>query len=207
MYPLITAVPGLAALGKRYVALYQPTVSRLEQEYAEARTGAQKIPQVAAGVWDPARYLMNPARAGYREVVELCGGVLGRLPPGAHYWDDDGKGGYPLHYYYQGLRGERPDVSLHLLLAWHVDEQSASAEAEVMRSTLDRGGQVFVSTIEWPERELVIQLSQAMHGKVDATSLRRMGTAEFMRSIPGLTVTAVPLGTRPGLAIYRISPR
>ena len=207
LYPLVTGAPALAELGRRYVALYRPNVSRLEQEYADARQGAQVVSQIAAGVWDPARYLMNPSRARYREVEDFCGGVLTRLPPGAHYWDDDGKGGYPLHYYYQGLVHKRPDLTLHLVLAWHVTEQSASDEARVMRSVLDRGGEVFVSTVEWPERELLIQLSREISAEADAKSLRRMDGGGFRRSVPGLAITAVPLGTRPGLAVYRVRLR
>ncbi|HVP17455.1 MAG TPA: hypothetical protein VMU36_00560 [Spirochaetia bacterium] len=206
MYPLVTTIPGLAAVGKRYIAMYPP-VSGLERQYAEARARASGLSQVTAGVWDPVRYLMNPARAGYREVAEFCGGVLKRLPPSSHYWDDDTKGGYPIQYYYQGLIKERPDVSLHLLFSLHVDEQSASAQAQVMRSMLDGGGEFFVSTIEWPERELLIQLSRAMRPDVDARSLRLMAAAEFRRQAPGLVITPVPLGTRPGLAIYRVSLR
>jgi hypothetical protein len=207
LYPLVTGIPALAELGRRYVALYRPNVSRLEQEYVDARQGAQVVSQIAAGIWDPARYLMNPARAGYREVEDLCGGVLGRLPPNAHYWDDDGKGGYPLYYYYQGLRHARPDVTLHLLMAWHVTELSASDEARVMHSVLGGGGEVFISTVEWPERELLIQLSRSIGTGADAKSLRRMGGSEFRSTIPGVAITALPLGTRPGLAIYRVRLR
>jgi hypothetical protein len=207
LYPLVTGVPVLARLGRSYTALYQVTAFGLEKEYAETRDSVPVLPQVAAGMWDPSRYLLNPARARYREVKEYCEGVLDRLPPNAHFWDDDSKGGYPLHYYYLGLAHDRPDVTLHLLLDWHVTVESASQEAQAMRSVLERGGEVFVSTVEWPEREPLIQLSQAIRTEGDAESLRRLKTEAFLSSIPGLAITAVPLGTRPGLAVYRVRLR
>jgi hypothetical protein len=207
LYPLVTGVPGLADLGRKYIALYRSSsVGGLEKDLAaEVETGL--LGRLTAGVWNPVRYIMNPARAGYREEEEFCGGILKLLPANAHYWDDDSKGGYPLHYYHQGIRGQRLDVRVHLLILARLDANAAREEVDAMRSVLQSRGEIFISTVEWPERELLIQLSKVVHGGLDATSLRRMGTRDFLESVPGITVSAVPLGTRPGLVIYRITPR
>jgi hypothetical protein len=207
LYPLVTAIPALAELGRKYVALYSPAPRGLEREYAAVRSQATGRRAATGGVWDPVRYLMDPARSGYREVDDFCRPILERLPANAHFWDDDSKGGYPLHYYYLGILGERPDVSLHLVLAMHVDESLAVQEAMSMRAVLAEKGEVFVSSLEWPERELVIQLSRLSDARTDPPVLRRMTAGQFMEKIPGVAITAVPLGTRPGLSIYRVGSR
>jgi hypothetical protein len=206
LYPMVSSVPGLAELGRRYIALYRSSaVGGLEQDLAAQDAGL--LGRLTARVWDPVRYILNPARAGYREVAEFCGGVLKQLPQGSQYWDDDSKGGYPLHYYYQGMRGERPDVRVHLLILAHLDADAAAAEVNTMRSAIQGAGEFFIATVEWPERELLIRLSLAMSPAGDPLSLRQMETRRFLDAVPGLSITAVPLGTRPGLAIYRVARR
>jgi hypothetical protein len=207
LYPAVTGIPFLADLGRRYVALYVPAPSGLQREYAAASGLEQGKAAAPPNVWDTTRYLMNPVRSGYREVAEFCEGVLDRLPAGARYWDDDSNGGYPLYYYYRGMLGRRPDLSLHLVLGMHVDETAARQAAVTMREELASQKELFVSQLAWPERELVIQLSLLMSPGTDASRLRRLDVRTFRRDLPALEVQEIPLGSGQGPAVYRIRPR
>jgi len=208
LYPLSAAIPQLDQLGQRYIDLYRPTFYGLEQEYAAARPGGGGILELTAGLWDPYRYLMNPAKAHYREVAEYCEGVLKTLPPRSHFWDDESKGGYPLSLYYRAIRGDRPDLQIHLILVHEtVDHRAVMEGAEAMRCALMARGELYVASLERPEREFVIQLSRLLGGTGDAAALRGLSARDFQKQIPSLLVAPVPLGTRSGLAVYRVRRR
>jgi hypothetical protein len=165
LYPGFSHWPGREATIDRYISMY-PESERL------------------GGYWDPAEYIFNPIKSGYRVVEDFAAAWAERLPPGACYWDDESKAAMPLDFYYQRVRGMRPDVQLHRFFGLFLSDEGASALARDMELHLSRGDPVFISSLAVPEREIVNKL---------------------VRIFPRLKIEEIKLGGQLP-SMYRLSP-
>jgi transmembrane protein TMEM260 (protein O-mannosyltransferase) len=111
-----------------------------------------------SNLWDPATYLANPNKRHYDDVARIADAVFTKVPTGAHVYDDDGKGDYPIHLYYQNVLNRRPDIHFHSIFGPTLDDRSAAATAQEMAANLDRGESVYISSPYWPERPVLDQL-------------------------------------------------
>jgi hypothetical protein len=182
LYLAVTELPLLAAPARWYISMFR------ESSWVGA-------------VFDPLGYVMSPIKSGYQGVDQYCLGVLQKLPPGAHFWDDEAKAANPLKYYYLPVRKLRPDVTLHAMFPHTVDP---GEEAAVMRGLLAAGSKVFVSDLSFPERDILIALAATGDHSVNPASLNGLTEDELLSRLPGVEVERVPLGTRAGLSIWRV---
>lgn len=176
--------PGLHALMSRYASLYRETA-------------------YVADLWDPAVYIMNPARPGYREAERYCTGLMRRLPRGSHFWDNDARADYPLRYYYREVLGRDLGFTLHYQFGLTVTPQSARRDAEEMLRELRLGSDVFVSTLGFPERQVLDQLWLLLDRGAAAREAPALPNADFRANAP-FRIEEVPLDPERPWVVYRI---
>jgi len=169
--PLIVGVDALLASGRRVVAVpvlatlalpvllytgvaWQPGLHALLSRY----TSLFRETAYVADLFDPARYVMNPAKPGYREAERYCTDLMSRLPPGSHFWDNDARAVYPLQFYHREILGRDLGFTLHPQYVVTVTPQSLREEAGDMLRALREGSPVFVSTLGYPVRGVLNEL-------------------------------------------------
>lgn len=72
----------------------------------------------SAHLYRQAEYVVNPNKAGYREVEAFADLLFEKLPPDAFFLDDDSRSYYPLADYFQKYYNKRPDISFLLVNSW-----------------------------------------------------------------------------------------
>jgi hypothetical protein len=188
LYTTIAHWPGRERTVDRYIAFY---------------------PEVRAigGYWDPVEYVFDPVKSGHREVEQIALAWEAVLPPNAQYWDDDAKMDYPLRYYYQPVRQMRPDVTIHHVFGFFMDQSDALSHAHDIKTALDLGAPVFISSLDEPEHEILVQLSHLMAENTSQPAIRSLGGRELADSFPGIRVIAHPLGGKDLPVIYELKVR
>jgi hypothetical protein len=186
LYPSFAHWPARERTVDRYIALY-PESERL------------------CGFWDPADYVFNPIRAGYDAVDRFAVAWAARLPPGAHYWDDESKAAYPLQFYYQNVRGVRPDVTVHTIFGLLLTEYGAVRHAYDIVTHLDRGAPVFVAALVEPEREVLNQLFLIESPGSSPGEVRALSAADLVRRFPRTRFEEFPLTADRSLVIWRLT--
>ena len=154
-------------------------------------------------LWDPASYVLSPIKRGYRVAETYCRGLFARLPAGAHVWDDDGDGDFPIRYYYRLIRGEGNGFVLHSIFSY---DRGANAQndADEMRRVLETGQPVFVSSLLPPVREALARLFNAFDPAVSLATLRQASPAALRGACRKLSVLDFPLDDAGSVRIYRI---
>jgi hypothetical protein len=188
LYPSFTRWPNRENSVDRYIALYPES----------SRTG---------GLWDPAEYIFNPIKRNYEVVARFCDAVLESLPEGANYWDDESKAAYPLSYYYQDVKGRRPDVTVNRVFGLIMEEADARLHAQRMLAQLDRGERVFISSLVEPQKEILVQLYHLIAPQIPAERIRAQELGQFRRSFPRFEIIDLPIGSDQSFVIYQLSPR
>lgn len=188
LYPSFSRWPNREKSVDRYIALYP------EAE----RTG---------GLWDPAEYIFNPIKRNYTDAAAFSEGVLNTLPQGAAYWDDESKAAYPLEFYYQEVKGRRPDVRTNRVFGLVMEEADAQRYAKRMLTQLQRGEQVFVSGLVEPEREILNQLYHILTPGIPIEQIRSQDLDDFRSSFPGFEIIDTPIVADGSLRIYELRGR
>jgi hypothetical protein len=115
--------------------------------------------------------VLDPVKSGYDVLEREAAGWARVVPPGADYWDDDSKLDFPLRYYYQEVRGLRPDVTLHHMFSPFLDEDIARSHALDIRDELQAKHRVVISSTGWPESMVLAALSRMLDHGVDLVPL------------------------------------
>ncbi|MCX7031539.1 MAG: DUF2723 domain-containing protein [Spirochaetes bacterium] len=165
LYTGISWLPGFHALMSRYTSLYRETA-------------------YVSDLWDPAVYVMNPARPGYREAEKYCTALMKRLPRGSHFWDNDARADYPLRFYYVEALGRKLGFTLHSQFGLTVTPESVLEDAQAMLRALHAGFPVFVSTLGFPERAVLDQLWLLIDPGASADDVRELSLTEFRARMP-----------------------
>jgi hypothetical protein len=187
LYTGVARFPPLHALLTRYVGRYP------EAAYV-------------ADLWDPAVYVMNPVRPGYREAERYCLGLMRILPRGTDFWDNDTRADYPLRYYYQEVLGRNLGFELHSQFSLSVTEESARQDARDMLHAMRTGRAVVVSTLGFPMREVLNQLWLLLEPSAVAGEVRGLSAAEFRRRAP-FSVADVPVDPGRPWVVHRLGVR
>lgn len=185
LYTGVAWQPGLHALVARYTSLFRETA-------------------YVADLFDPARYVMNPAKPGYREAERYCTGLMNRLPPGSHFWDNDARAVYPLQFYYQEVLGRDLGFTLHPQYVVTVTPQSLRAEAGDMLRALREGSPVFVSTLGYPVRGVLNELWCRLDFAAPEAEVASYPLPEFRARAP-FRVEGHLLDPDRAWAVYRIA--
>lgn len=152
-----------------------------------------------SNLWDPSTYFANPNKRRYDDVERISRAVFEKLPQGAHLYDDDGKGFYPLALYYQAVLKERPDIRHHVIFGPELNNEVAARVAQEMADNLERGESVFVSSPYWPERPALNQLYMRLASPELAKWVHSMGGPDrlpverFERTFPRYELKRIPL--------------
>jgi hypothetical protein len=187
LYPSFSRWPNREKTVDRYISLYP------EAE----RTG---------GLWDPAEYIFNPIKRNYTVVAELCNGIFSILPENANYWDDESKAAYPLEFYYQEIKGQRQDVKLNRVFGLVMEEADAQRHAKRVQGQLDRGEEVFISSLAEPQREILNQLYHLIDPTTPIRQIRSLTIDDFRSSFPEFEIVGIPATTEGTIEIYQLCP-
>jgi len=185
VYPTFAHWPGREHIVDTYISLY-PEAKRL------------------GGYWDPAEYVFNPVKRNYTAVERFANGWMARIPPGAHYWDDESKAAYPLQFYYQSIRRERTDVTIHAVFGIMMTETQAQYHAREIQRHLSRGDPVFISSLAEPEREILNQLYHLENPEMPLVQIRALGEEELVATFPNISIRDFPLGVNGMPDIFRL---
>jgi hypothetical protein len=160
-----------------------------------------------SNVWEPAKYLANPDKRGYRETEEFVRGVLQKLPVGSHLYDDDGKGYYPLALYYQKVLGERRDLRHHLIFGPQLTNPRVVALE--IRSLLREGQTVYISSPYWPERPVLNELYSLLSAPETRSPawVDRLPVERLESTFPQYRLERVPVVEGKPFFIYRFQKR
>ncbi|MDZ4784940.1 MAG: DUF2723 domain-containing protein [bacterium] len=159
--------------------------------------------------WDAAEYFGNPNKRHYDRVQVLSEAIFSKLPPGAHLFDDDGKGHYPFALYYQKVLGKRPDLAIHLLFGPEFDDERAFSSAVAAKKLLEAGTPVFVSSLYWPERLFLNQLYRLLGNGITASAKYANGLSmeNLVETFPKYKLEKFILLEDPESYIYQFLPR
>lgn len=185
LYTGVAWQPGLHALLSRYTSLFRETA-------------------YVSDLFDPARYVMNPAKPGYREAERYCTGLMSRLPPGSHLWDNDARAVYPLQFYYQETLGRDLAFTLHPQYVVTVTPQSLRDEAGDMLRALREGSPVFVSTLGYPVRGVLDELWCRLDFAAPELEVASLPLPEFRARAP-FTIEELPLDPDRAWVVHRIA--
>jgi len=188
LYPSFARWPNREKSVDRYIAMH-PEAERTD------------------GLWDPAEYIFNPVKRNYDTAAIFCEGVLKTLPTSAVYWDDESKGAYPLQYYYQEIKGRRPDVEINRIFGLIMDETDAEQHARRMLSQLREGRPVYLAGIVEPEREILNRLYILLDPDISLNAVRSMSRDEFLERFPEYRIEEVPVVDDGSMVIYRLKRR
>ena len=156
-----------------------------------------------ADLFDPAFYVMNPAKPGYREAEKYCTALMKNLPRGSHFWDNDARADYPLKFYYQEVLGRDLGFTLHSQFGLTVTPESSRDDALAMVDALRAGQPVFVSTLGFPTRMALDQLWLLVDPGASADEVRALPEAEFRARTP-FRIEEVPVDPDRAWLVYRL---
>jgi hypothetical protein len=126
-----------------------------------------------------------------------------RLPRGSHFWENDARADYPLRFYYVEALGRKLNFTLHSQFGLTVTPESSLADAQDMLRALRAGLPVFVSTLGFPEREVLDQLWLLVDPGASADEVRALSAAEFRARTP-FGIEEVPLDPDRSWVVYRL---
>jgi hypothetical protein len=187
LYTGINWLPGLHELISRYTSNYRETT-------------------YVSDLFDPAVYVMNPARPGYREAERYCTALMKRLPRGSHFWENDARADYPLKFYYVEALGRRLGFTLHSQFGLTVTPESSLEDAQDMLRAMRAGSPVFVSTLGFPERAVLDQLWLLVDPRASADEVPALPAAEFRARTP-FSIEEVSIDADRSWVVYRLGLR
>ena len=93
--------------------------------------------------FDYIRYFLNPNKRGFDELDRYVTELLGILPENAHYFDNTHD--YPIYYYYQNIRQERPDIRCPVIFIFFVTENEKIRVAAMINLAISRSEPVYIT--------------------------------------------------------------
>jgi len=159
-----------------------------------------------ANFWNAAEYFANPNKRNYDRVEVIANNFFSKMPPGAHFFDDDGKGQYPFSYYYQRLLHKRSDIVIHPIFSPQFDDTAAAQYAVQIKKLLERGNSVFISAIVFPERLILNHLYalMAQNSVISATYATGLSRERIIETFPKLAFQKFDLLPDASAYIYKI---
>lgn len=111
----------------------------------EVRCFTNRYPMVemVADSFDPAGYFLNPIKFGFNAVERYKKALFERLPEGSAYYDNVYC--FPVHYYYQEIRKERPDLECPIVFPFWVTEDETVWLSARIDAKIDNKQPVYVS--------------------------------------------------------------
>ena len=196
--PTVLLVPLLYAKAPTWIAESEPVIVQL-----------QRIPQYeqAKAFWDPLDYFFNPNKRSYDRVERYAEAILSELAPHACYWGSEATMLYPLKYYYRDVLEERADVSYHLVFGILQSEAAFERHATRLREQLEQGCPVYVSSLGYPERNVLNRVYHQLDGTRPLSEIARLSERDFVETFPHYRLNAVDLDPAEGVRIYRLEAR
>jgi hypothetical protein len=168
-----------------------------------------RIPQYeqATAFWDPLDYFFNPNKRSYDHVQRYSTTILTQLDRGACYWGNEATMFYPLKYYYQDVLGERSDVSYHLVFGIVENEVHFEYHAAQLVRHLRRGCPVYISSLGYPERNVLDQVYIQLSGRGSLTEIESLSQSMFMETFPDYRFHPLVVDESEGVRIYKLEER
>jgi len=196
--PTVILVPILYASAAGWIANSQ-----------QAARFLARIPQYeqAAAFWDPLDYFFNPDKRSYDRVQRYSRAILPKLESGACYWGNEATMFYPLKYYYQDVLGERSDVSYHLVFGIIESEVEFESHAKTMVHQLRRGCSVYVSSLGYPERNVLSHVYHELDRTAALARITSLSERELLATFPKYRLSPLEIDPSEGVRIYELEAR
>lgn len=94
-------------------------------------------------MFDPTEYFLSPDKAGFDDVKHYVTDLFAELPPRASYYDNVFD--YPIRYYYQDVRHQRPDLHCPIVFVFWVTQDEVRSVSQDINRRLAAGTPVFTS--------------------------------------------------------------
>jgi len=205
-------VPRALAFGAGATLFLSPLIySRTPAWLASSQRAVEllhTLPQYgqATAFWDPIPYFFDPNKRGFDQVEKYSVEAMNRIEKRACYWGDEAKLLYPLKYYYQHSLGRRPDIEYHLIFALLERDPTFRAHASEMVRQLRRGCAVYVSSIGYPERNVLNHVYVRLGGD-RLSEVAELSPDELIATFPMYRLEPVELDANDGAKIYELVPR
>lgn len=219
---VIVGIAWLAQRGRGWrtaILALAPTVALTPWLYARAADWASKsewasealerIPEFsqATAFWDPLDYFLDPNKRGYDRVERYATTILEKLEPNACYWGNEATVFYPLSFYYKDVLGRRPDVSYHLVFGILENDPAFRRHATKMLEQLERGCPVYVSSLGYPERDVLDHVYARLDSRRSLGDVRRLSTEAFVETFPEYALHRVDIDPKEEAKIFKLEPR
>lgn len=168
-----------------------------------------RVPQYeqATAFWDPLAYFFNPNKRSYDRVERYAEAILSRLDRGACFWGNEATMIYPLEYYYRDVLGKRTDVSYHLLFGIIATEEQLAYHARTLLEHLEDGCPVYISSLGYPDRDVLTHVYHRLRPDADLATLTRMSRQDLIETFPRYRFSALEVDPAAGTRIYRLESR
>jgi hypothetical protein len=114
---------------------------------------------------------------------------------------------YPLKFYYQDVLGRRGDVSYHLVFGILGSEAKVAHHAAKMAKQLKRGCPVYVSSLGYPERDVLNHVYHRLDGSTALADIASLSDPMFQATFPHYRLLAMSVAPIEGVRIYRLLKR
>lgn len=92
--------------------------------------GRYPMIEMVKGSFDPVRYFLNPEKSRFNSVDRYVQDLFNTLPKNASYFDSAYD--YPILFYYQQIREQRPDLYCPVIFAfWIAEEEKTSVAGQI----------------------------------------------------------------------------
>ena len=174
-----------------------------------AQTALRMLPQYtqATAFWNPLDYFFDPNKRSYDRVERYATEILGRLEPDACFWGNEATMLYPLWFYYQDVLSKRGDVSYHQVFGILGSESKFAYQADVLKSQLDAGCPVYVSSLGYPERNVLNHVYHRLDDAVSLGEIARLSEPMFRETFPKYRLSALSVDPSEGVRIYMLQRR
>ncbi|MGB8331683.1 MAG: DUF2723 domain-containing protein [Polyangiales bacterium] len=219
---VIVGIAGLAERGPAWrtvILALAPTVALTPWLYARAADWAsnsqwatealERIPEFsqATAFWDPLDYFLDPNKRGYDRVERYATTILEELEPNACYWGNEATVFYSLSFYYKDVLGRRPDVTYHLVFGILEDDRAFQRHAAKMLGQLDRGCPVYVSSLGYPERNVLDHVYARLDSRRSLANVRRLSTEAFVETFPTYSLVPIPIAPEEAAKVFKLQRR
>ncbi|MBW1754942.1 MAG: hypothetical protein DRH30_02985 [Deltaproteobacteria bacterium] len=196
--PTVLLIPWLYASVPGWISRSEQSIGLLD-----------RIPQYAqvTAFWNPLEYFFNPNKRSYDRVERYAAAILPALEPQACFWGNEATMFYPLKYYYQDVLGERADVSYQLVFGIIETQAQLEYHASTMLTHLTRGCPVYISSLGYPERQVLNYVYHRLSPGVELARITRLSQNEIVESFPDYRFSVVEVDPVAGARIYRLERR
>ncbi len=157
--------------------------------------------------WDAAEYFGNPDKRNYALPEKIAESIFDKLPPGAVFYDSDGKGYYPLKYYFHDIYNMRPDIEHIQFFGPTATEEEALKDAQRIITQINEGKNVFIASIYWPESVILKHLyilSENKSSEQDLMEASQLSPEDLVGRFKSYKIKKIPLLKETPYCIYQI---